>query len=69
MLGEVGAGWDGLRSGAGYRCAGREWAKFLKFMRGGFKFCGYGAGADKRIQPAQDSASYDAAPQPYLAIM
>jgi len=34
----------------------RMWAKFLKFLRGGFKFCGCGAGADTKFQPAQDSS-------------
>ena len=54
--------------------AGREWAKFLKFLwvRSGFKLlrvrggtgqdfpkaCGCVAGADKIFQPAQDSSGY-----------
>jgi len=40
------------------KSAGRARAKFLKLLRvrGGFKFCGCGAGADRKFQPAQDSA-------------
>ena len=47
-------------AGVGWKCAGAglERVRFLKFLRvrGGFKFCGCGAGADKKLQPAQDSA-------------
>ena len=47
----------GVVCGAG---AGRERARFLKFlrMRGAFKFCGCGAGADKKFQPAQNFITY-----------
>ena len=47
--------------GAGWKCTGvgRVRARFLKSLRvrGGFKFCRCGAGADKKFQPAQDSTS------------
>jgi len=47
-------GWTRVRMVCG---AGRVRAKFLKLLRvwGGFKFCGCGAGADTKFQPAQDS--------------
>ena len=54
----------GVVCGAGARkkCAGagRERPKFFKLLRvrGGFNFCGYGGGADKKFQPTQDSNSY-----------
>ena len=58
--------WDRDKAGRvrfGRACgaiAGREWARFLKFLRvrGEFKFCGCGAGADEKLQPTQDSSSY-----------
>ena len=50
MVCGAGAGWK-------WAGAGRVRAKFLKFLRvrGEFKFCGCGAAADKKFQPAQDS--------------
>jgi len=49
-----GLGWS-----AGWKCAGRERERFLKFLRvrGGFEFCRCWAGADKKFQPPQDSTS------------
>ena len=48
-------GWRGL----GWS-VGRVWAKFLKLLRvrGGFKFCGCGAGVDTKFQPAKDSTRH-----------
>jgi len=68
----AGAGWDGLRGGRGLEVcgagadkisipAGAGWERttflFLR-VRGGFKFCGCGPGADKKFQPAQDSSRH-----------
>jgi len=52
--------WDRKSAGGLGWSAGRERARFLKLMRvrGGFKSCGYGAGADTKLQPAQDSTIY-----------
>jgi len=49
----AGAGWDGPRGGAG---AGK--ISQIPEGRVGFKFCGCGAGADKKFQPAQDPNIY-----------
>jgi len=45
-------------AGVSWKCAGWEWARFLKFLRvwGGFKLCG--VGADKKFQPVQDSKTH-----------
>jgi len=47
---------------ANFAGAGRESARFLKLIRvgvlGRFKFCGSGAGLEKKFQTAQDSAMH-----------
>ena len=65
--------WDGniaervgrlCGTGAGQTSAGagQERARFPKFLlaRGGFKCCECGAGANKNIQPDQDSTAHTA---------
>jgi len=48
--------WDGNSALVGSEVCGMQRARFLKFVRGGFKTCG--AGVDKKIQPAQDSNAH-----------
>jgi len=53
VRGGVGVGWDGLRGSCGlevFGCGAGE-ARLLKLLRGGFKFCGCGAGADTKFNP------------------
>jgi len=46
----VGAGWDSMRGACG---CGQD---FTNSCGRGFKFCGFGAGGDKKFQPVQDSS-------------